>query len=101
MALRGVLQLARLTVRWCQHGGSSRGLRYARVRSELTHREYLATPELQKFKEINSSVEVAVAQRNGKHPLLIAKYKNGTTNAICVRNQSYEGLWGFFLCTRN
>uniref|UniRef100_A0A6B2LLD5 Large ribosomal subunit protein mL43 n=1 Tax=Arcella intermedia TaxID=1963864 RepID=A0A6B2LLD5_9EUKA len=63
MSYSGVLALKRITIRYCQHGGSSRGVR-----------EFLASKEKKQFEEENPHCEVVVFKQNGKHPLLLGEY---------------------------
>mmetsp|Transcript_9929 Transcript_9929/g.20677 ORF Transcript_9929/g.20677 Transcript_9929/m.20677 type:complete len:181 (+) Transcript_9929:94-636(+) len=63
MATRGVFQCKQLTLRYCEHGGSSRAVR-----------EYLASGRLLEWATDRPSVQVKVQVRNGKHPNLQAEY---------------------------
>lgn len=63
MATRGVFQCKRLTLRYCEHGGSSRAVR-----------EYLASGRLLEWATERPSVEIKVRVANGKHPNLEASY---------------------------
>mmetsp|Transcript_22764 Transcript_22764/g.42310 ORF Transcript_22764/g.42310 Transcript_22764/m.42310 type:complete len:160 (-) Transcript_22764:65-544(-) len=63
MATRGVFQCKKLTLFYCEHGGSSRAVR-----------EYLGSKRLWKWAQDRPSVEIAVKVRNGKHPFVKAEY---------------------------
>ena len=76
MATRGVKQLQKLTLVYCEHGGSSRTLR-----------EYVASGRVVDFARANPSVEVEVAVRNGRHPHVAAEYRSGWAKQVCVKNE--------------
>ncbi|KAL3339008.1 hypothetical protein AABB24_027895, partial [Solanum stoloniferum] len=78
MALRGVWQLRKLVVSYCNWGGSSRGIR-AFMESEL--------PAL---KEKNPHLEVVTELNRGQHPFLKGLYKNKNERVVCVKNLSQE-----------
>ncbi|KAG5609154.1 hypothetical protein H5410_020435, partial [Solanum commersonii] len=78
MALRGVWQLRKLVVSYCNWGGSSRGIR-AFMESEL--------PAL---KEKNPHLEVVTELNRGQHPFLKGLYKNKNERVVCVKNLSQD-----------
>ena len=63
--LRGVWQLKSLTLKYCEHGGSSKGIR-----------KLIEGPLLNKFVEAsrNDSLEVKVEKANGHHPTVEGVY---------------------------
>jgi len=69
MATRGVFQCQKLTLRYCEHGGSSRAVR-----------EYLASGRLVEWATERPTVEVRVKVANGKHPNLMADYLTKTVS---------------------
>lgn len=71
MSIAGVRQLKVLTIRFCQYGGSSRG-----VRDFLTSR-------LAQFKEENPTLTVNVVAKNGQHPILIGEYRTCLVAFCC------------------
>ncbi|EDO49536.1 predicted protein [Nematostella vectensis] len=71
---RYVCQLQRLTLNYCRAGGSSRGIR-----------EYIDS-EVLNFAKQNPEVAFYVRERNGKHPRIVAKYLNGNSKIIDVKN---------------
>ncbi|KAM7262860.1 hypothetical protein ACFE04_000543 [Oxalis oulophora] len=74
MASRGVWQLQKLIVSYCDWGGSSRGIR-AFMESQL--------PAL---KEKAPHLEVVTELNRGQHPYLKGLYKNLNERVVCVRN---------------
>ncbi|GJN32192.1 hypothetical protein PR202_gb20676 [Eleusine coracana subsp. coracana] len=82
MALRGVWQLQKLMVNYCDWGGSSRGIR-----------AFVETC-LPAFKEKNPQLEVVTELVRGQHPNLKGIYSKMkiTTNEWSVRNLSPEDI---------
>ncbi|KAJ8562583.1 hypothetical protein K7X08_031035 [Anisodus acutangulus] len=78
MALRGVWQLKKLVVSYCNWGGSSRGIR-AFMESELPA-----------FKQKNPQLEVVTELNRGQHPFLKGLYKNKNERVVCVKNLSQD-----------
>jgi large subunit ribosomal protein L43 len=78
MATRGVFQLTKLYVHYCEHGGSSAMLR-----------NYMKTGGLSKWAVEHPHVEILVKPRNNHHPFLQADYKTGPAgniHQVCVKN---------------
>ncbi|KAJ5246675.1 54S ribosomal protein L51 [Penicillium chermesinum] len=69
-----ILQCKRLDFHYCNYGGSSRGML-----------QFL-TQTLPNFAAENPQIEVRVAPRPGKHPVIKGYYINGREKAICTRN---------------
>ncbi|XP_068664053.1 large ribosomal subunit protein mL43 [Aristolochia californica] len=80
MALRGVWQLQKLVVSYCDWGGSSRGIR-----------AFMAS-YLPSFKENNQHLEVVTELIRGQHPHLMGFYKNKNQRVICVKNLTPEDI---------
>ncbi|KAK1270449.1 hypothetical protein QJS04_geneDACA014187 [Acorus gramineus] len=80
MALKGVWQLQKLVVSYCDISGSSRGIR-AFMESHLPA-----------FKEGNPQLEVLAELNRGHHPYLKAFYRNNKERVVCVRNQETEEI---------
>ncbi|CRG84442.1 54S ribosomal protein L51, mitochondrial [Talaromyces islandicus] len=69
-----ILQCKRLEFSYCDYGGSSRGM--------LT----FLKEELPAFARANPQIELRVAPRPNKHPVIKGHYINGGIKAVCVRN---------------
>mmetsp|Transcript_31437 Transcript_31437/g.66148 ORF Transcript_31437/g.66148 Transcript_31437/m.66148 type:complete len:137 (-) Transcript_31437:211-621(-) len=82
MATRGVLQLKKLRIRYCEVGGSS-----ACVRNYLSE-----SPHLLNFAKTNPEVTFIVKPRNGHHPYIEGQYVTGQSKQICVKNTTEERI---------
>ena len=80
MSIRGVWQLLRLNVNYCDHSGSSKHIR-AFVNSSLT--EYAAQ---------YPHAEVTSTVRRGKHPHMTGEFRNGNTKTVDLRNMEEEQI---------
>jgi large subunit ribosomal protein L43 len=72
MATRGVFQLTKLYINYCEHGGSSRMLR-----------SYIGNGTLSKWAMEHPHVEIHVQCRNGKHPFIQADYLTNSNHTSC------------------
>mmetsp|Transcript_31763 Transcript_31763/g.38376 ORF Transcript_31763/g.38376 Transcript_31763/m.38376 type:complete len:151 (+) Transcript_31763:226-678(+) len=77
MSNRGVLQLQKLTVRYSNWGGSSKGTR------DFIERILPA------FKREFPHIEVAKQHVKYQHPALIGEYVHGRVKEVCVRNDEW------------
>jgi len=73
--------LTKLTINYCEHGGSSRSIR-----------EYISSSGIVDFATRNPTVSVIGNLRNGKHPNVNAEYKTGFAKQVCVKNESLERI---------
>lgn len=76
----GVPQLKKLTVRWCNWGGSSRGM-LGFIQSGLVP-----------FARENPAVEIVTELKRGKHPALFAEYITGYDKSIGVKLKTAEEI---------
>ena len=76
--IRGVPQLQRLVVRYCPHGGSSRGARA------------FVFEEFAKYAEANPAVECRSELGRGKHPCVRGSYVWGEEKVLDAKNQSSD-----------
>jgi large subunit ribosomal protein L43 len=76
MATRGLKQLTRLKLYYCEYGGSSKAVR-----------EYLANGRLAAWATKYPDVEIDVTPRNGKHPFVEGEYRTrAASHQISVKN---------------
>ena len=76
MATRGVTQLQKITLKYCEYGGSSRALR-----------EYLANGQLVAWAKHHADTAIEVKVRNGHHPVIQADYLTGhVQHQVSVKN---------------
>lgn len=80
MSRRGVWQLKKLVLHYCDKSGSSRGAR------EFVEHVW------PKFTEQNPQIPAEAVIRAGKHPYLEAKYICGNERTIDLRNSSPEEI---------
>jgi large subunit ribosomal protein L43 len=78
MATRGVFQLSKLSLHYCEVGGSSRAMR-----------EYLGNGQLTAWASAHPHVAIEVKRRNGHHPYVHADYLTSskkTLHQVSVKN---------------
>ncbi|KAF7824794.1 54S ribosomal protein L51, mitochondrial-like [Senna tora] len=88
MALRGVWQLEKLIVSYCNWGGSSRE---EILSFSICGRAFMES-NLPTFKEQNPQLEVVTELIRGQHPHLKAFYKNRNQRVVCVKNMDPEDI---------
>ena len=79
MATRGIFQLRKLTLKYCEVGGSSRGIR-----------EYIGDGHLVKWATEHPHVNIEVVRRQNRHPVVHADYltsPSDTKHQISVKNK--------------
>lgn len=91
MATRGINQLQKLRIRYCEHGGSS-----AAVRAYLSQ-----SPHLLDFATNNPHITIIVKPRNGHHPYIEGQYITGQSKQICVKNTDETRIKEVFAALRN
>mmetsp|Transcript_20652 Transcript_20652/g.37012 ORF Transcript_20652/g.37012 Transcript_20652/m.37012 type:complete len:123 (+) Transcript_20652:102-470(+) len=89
MAKYGTYMLESLIFRYCDIGGSSRGMRvFLKDFSEP-------------FKQANPQLKVEEIEHRFHHPMLIGLYKNGNYWPICVKNLTAEEIAKHIFWLRN
>ena len=81
MATRGIVQLKKLEIFFCEVRGSS-----------LKAREYIKNGLIVQYAGTNPSVEVSAKLRNGHHPFIKADYVTGFSKQVCIKNESLERI---------
>lgn len=89
MATRGVFQLSKLRVHYCDCGGSSRG-----ARDFIRHNAV-------KFAKENPATEVETVMKRGYHPFLFGEYLDGTHKMITVKNLTPKEIVNYATMLRN
>ena len=83
MATRGIYQLTKLSLYYCEVGGSSRALR-----------EYIGNGQLVSWAERHPHVTIDVKRKNGHHPIVHADYLTNSKqilHQVSVKNyESWE-----------
>ena len=78
MSIRGVYQLMRLELKYCDHGGSSRHLR-----------NFLEN-HLKTLREEWSHLDITTTVRRGRHPHVTGTYRNGRQKTVDLKNKEEE-----------
>lgn len=89
MATRGVFQLRKLTVKYCEHGGSSKG-----AREFIRHR-------IVEFANKTPATEVVTELRPGRHPHIAGEYETGESKSIGVKNLTPSEIMDYAMTLRN
>ncbi|GFR43338.1 hypothetical protein Agub_g4408 [Astrephomene gubernaculifera] len=89
MSKYGVWMLERLIIKYCDVGGSSRGMRL------------FLNEALPAFQEQNPQLAVEEVVRRYRHPMLVALYRNGRSKPICVKNQAPKDIMEHISWLRN
>ena len=91
MATRGIPQLQKLRIRYCEYGGSS-----TVIRQHLSQ-----SPHLLNFATDNPHIQIVVKPRNGHHPYIEGQYITGQSKQICVKNTDERRVREVFDVLRN
>ena len=83
-----------LQILFCEHGGSSSGVRRLLDESAFEGRLF------QEFKSKNEHMEISLVKRNGQHPVLVGHYLEGrllrdgnrVPKQICVKNEDAKKI---------
>lgn len=77
MATRGIFQCQKLSLFYCEHGGSSKAVR-----------DFLASDNLIQWAKERPHLAIQVRVRNGKHPYVKADYLTSRSHAhqICLKS---------------
>ncbi|CAM9162107.1 unnamed protein product [Hapterophycus canaliculatus] len=89
MATRGVFQLRKLTLKYCDHSGSSKG-----AREFIRH-------QIVDFANSTPAAEVATELRPGQHPYLLGDYVTGEVKTIGIKNITPGEIMDYALMLRN
>ena len=82
MATRGIQQLQKLRIRYCEYGGSSATVRqYLQQSPTSPQKNHLIS-----FAKSNPNVQIIIKPRNGHHPYIQGEYITGSSKQICVKN---------------
>ncbi|KAE8906105.1 hypothetical protein PF005_g8162 [Phytophthora fragariae] len=76
MATKGVWQLKQVTIRYCQHSGSSRYVR-----------QLLGDERFVKFVQENPQVQFETELKGARHPVLIGDYVTNDQKVTDIKNQ--------------
>ncbi|CEG40921.1 Mitochondrial/chloroplast ribosomal protein 36a [Plasmopara halstedii] len=76
MATKGVWQLKQVTIRYCQHSGSSRYVR-----------QLLSDDRFHKFVEENPQVHFKTELKGARHPILVGEYVTNQRKVSDIKNQ--------------
>jgi len=90
MSCRGVFQLKKLHLQYCDYGGSSKGVR-----------EFLNSVYVKEFMEKNPQIEFKFFNKRGAHPYITATYINGFMKDQSLRNCDLQGVLNEFFRVRN
>ena len=89
MATRGVFQLSKLRIHYCDIGGSSRGVRDF-IRQHIV-----------KFANETPAAEIQTVMKRGRHPFLFGEYLDGTHKMITVKNLTPQEIEDYAMMLKN
>ncbi|CAN0423352.1 unnamed protein product [Ectocarpus sp. 8 AP-2014] len=89
MATRGVFQLRKLTLKYCDHSGSSKGAREF-IRQRIVE-----------FANNTPAAEVVTELRPGQHPYIMGDYVTGEVKTIGIKNIAPGEIMDYAMMLRN
>ncbi|KAL4476446.1 hypothetical protein ABPG74_010179 [Tetrahymena malaccensis] len=81
MCSRGVFQLRKIQLQFCDFGGSSKGVR-----------DFLNSDTVKEFMVKNPQIQFEFIMRRNKHPFLSAQYINGFVKDVSLKNYGGEEI---------
>jgi large subunit ribosomal protein L43 len=81
MCSRGVYQLAKLSLYFCDYGGSSAGVR-----------SLLLSPKIKEFISNNPQLKIDFICKRNNHPYISGSYINGYNKSVPLRSMSPEDV---------
>eukprot|EP01015_Nassula_variabilis_P018496 TRINITY_DN3019_c0_g1_i5.p1 TRINITY_DN3019_c0_g1~~TRINITY_DN3019_c0_g1_i5.p1 ORF type:complete len:174 (+),score=4.37 TRINITY_DN3019_c0_g1_i5:113-634(+) len=90
MCTRGLFQLKKVSLYFCDMGGSSKGVR-----------DFLKSDYLKEFLANNPQIQFNFYLKRGSHPGISATYVNGFIKDLSLRNKSHEDVLDDMLRVRN
>lgn len=80
MCSRGVFQLKKLSVFFCDYGGSSSGVR-----------DLISSSNINQFLKANPQIQLEAICKRNHHPYVRATYINGYTKEVPLRSTDEQG----------
>lgn len=82
MATRGVFQLSKLSVVYCEYGGSSR-----------TVRDFISSGRIIDWAKEHPHIDIELKVRNGKHPFVQGNYLTGPSKQVTIKNEDVAQIY--------
>jgi large subunit ribosomal protein L43 len=82
MATRGIFQLQKLSLVYCEHGGSSRAVR-----------DFIGSGRIIDWAKDHPHLQVELKVRNGKHPFVQGEYLTGPPKQVTVKNEGLSQIY--------
>jgi Mitochondrial ribosomal protein L51 / S25 / CI-B8 domain. len=102
MCVRGVWQLKKLHLQFCDHGGKDLDPSYNNsLGSSKGVREFLESDLLKEFVKKNPQIEFKFLLKRGTHPFITSTYVNGYIKDLSLRNKNPEEIIEEFKRVRN
>mmetsp|Transcript_2115 Transcript_2115/g.3350 ORF Transcript_2115/g.3350 Transcript_2115/m.3350 type:complete len:137 (+) Transcript_2115:198-608(+) len=90
MATRGVFQLSKLSLVYCEHGGSSRVVR-----------DFISSGRIIDWATEHAHLEIELKVRNGKHPYVQGHYLTGPSKQVTVKNEPLSQIYHVMTALKN